>query len=82
MINIIDKFREEGLKKEASELLEWALSKLAPEDRMVIELVYLEGYSGREAANLLGWSVSNVKVRSFRLKRKLKSILKAALKKS
>ena len=68
-------------KKEAAELLEWALGRLSPEDRMVLELVYLEGYSGREVAELLGWSVSNVKVRSFRLKIKLKSILKAALKK-
>ncbi|MGD9157583.1 MAG: RNA polymerase sigma factor [Desulfobacteraceae bacterium] len=73
---------EEGGKREATELLEWALAKLSPEDRMVLELVYLEGYSGREVAYLLGWSVSNVKVRSFRLKKKLKSILKAALKNS
>jgi len=73
---------EKSNKKEATELLEWALGKLSPEDRMVMELVYLEGYSGREVADLLGWSVSNVKVRSFRLKKKLKSILKAALKKS
>lgn len=69
---------ERGLEKEAAELLEWALSKLSAEDRMVIELVYLEGYSGKEAAELLGWSVSNVKVRSFRLKKKLKSILTTA----
>ena len=71
---------EKGVKKEAAELLEWALCRLSAEDRMVIELVYLEGYSGREAAELLGWSVSNVKVRSFRLKKKLKSILSAAKK--
>lgn len=71
--------REKALKKEASELLEWALGKLSPEDRIIIELVYLEGLSGREAAELLGWSVSNVKVRSFRSKRKLRSLLKIAL---
>ena len=69
---------ERGLEKEASELLEWALCRLSVQDRMVIELVFLEGYSGKEAADLLGWSVSNVKVRSFRLKKKLKSILEAA----
>jgi RNA polymerase sigma-70 factor (ECF subfamily) len=73
---------ERGLEKEAAELLEWALNKLSAEDRMVIELVYLEGYSGKEAAELLGWSVSNVKVRSFRLKKKLKSILEAAKKRA
>jgi RNA polymerase sigma-70 factor (ECF subfamily) len=71
---------EKGLQKEASDLLEWALCRLSAEDRMVMELVYLEGYSGKKAAELLGWSVSNVKVRSFRLKKKLKAILNAAQK--
>lgn len=73
---------ERGLQKEASELLEWALCRLSAEDRMVMELVYLEGYSGKEVAELLGWSISNVKVRSFRLKKKLKTILKAAQKRA
>ncbi|MBN2419107.1 MAG: RNA polymerase sigma factor [Deltaproteobacteria bacterium] len=71
---------ERWLQKEASELLEWALCRLSAEDRMVMELVYLEGYSGKEAAELLGWSLSNVKVRSFRLKKRLKTILQAAQK--
>ena len=73
---------EKGRQKEASELLEWALCRLSAEDRMVMELVYLEDYSGKEVAELLGWSVSNVKVRSFRLKKKLKSILEAAYKRA
>lgn len=66
-------------KKIATELLEWALGKLSAEDRMILELIYLEGRSGREVADLLGWSIANVKVRSFRLKRKLKSILMSAI---
>jgi len=68
-------FREKGREKEARELLDWALSKLSPRDRMVIELVYLEELSVKEAAGLLGWSVSNVKVRSFRSRKKLKTLL-------
>ena len=43
---------------------------------MVLELVYLEGFSNKEASDLLGWSVANVKVRSFRSRRKLEKILK------
>jgi RNA polymerase sigma-70 factor, ECF subfamily len=66
-------------KRKATELLEWALGKLSAEDRMILELIYLEGHSGREVAELLGWSIANVKVRSFRLKRKLKSILNSVL---
>ena len=60
---------------EAKELLDWALGKLSPEDRMVLELVYLEDFSVKEAAALLGWSVANVKVRSFRSRKKLQKVL-------
>lgn len=66
---------EKGSQNEARELLDWALGRLSAEDRMVIELVYLEGLSGKEAADLLGWSVPNVKVRCFRSRKKLKKIL-------
>ena len=66
---------ERAVQKEARELLDWALSRLSAEDRTVLELVYLEGQSVKEAAALLGWSVSNVKVRSFRSRRRLKKLL-------
>jgi len=68
-------FHEAGLKKEAREILDWALGKLSAEDRMVLELVYLEDHSVKEAAHLLGWSTANVKVRSFRSRRKLHKLL-------
>lgn len=71
---------EKGSQKEARELLDWALGKLSAEDRMVLELVYLEGLSGKEAADALGWSVANVKVRSFRSRRKLKKLLEGLTK--
>ncbi len=63
---------------EARELLEYALSRLSAEDRMVLELVYMEGLSVREVAGLLGWSTANVKIRSFRSRRKLHKLLKDA----
>ncbi len=72
-------FEDHGRQKEAREVLDWALGKLSPEDRMVFELVYLEGLTGKEAANLLGWSVANVKVRSFRCRKKLKACLSDAM---
>ncbi len=68
-------YYEKGSRKEARELLDWALSKLSAEDRMVLALVYLEGLSVKEAAELLGWSVANVKVRSFRSRKKLRKLL-------
>ena len=60
--------------------MEWALGKLKPGERMVLELVYLEGLSGKEAADLLGWSVANVKVRSFRSRKKLEKLISEAMK--
>ncbi len=68
-------FHEQSRKKEARELLDRALGRLTPEDRIVLELVYLEGLSGKETADLLGWSVANVKIRSFRSRKKLKKVL-------
>jgi RNA polymerase sigma-70 factor (ECF subfamily) len=69
-------FDERDSHKEAREILDWALDRLSPEDRMVLELVYLEGYSVKEAAELLGWSAVNVKVRSFRARKKLYKLIK------
>ena len=68
-------FDDKASQREARELLDWALDRLSPGDRMILELVYLEGLSGREAADLLGWSVANVKVRSLRARRKLRNLL-------
>ncbi|MFC1884829.1 RNA polymerase sigma factor [Thermodesulfobacteriota bacterium] len=68
-------YKREGARKEARELLDWALDRLSPEDRMVMELVYLQGFSIKEASELMGWTQTNVKVRSFRTRKKLKKIL-------
>lgn len=70
-----DQFRDQGRRREAAEVLEWALAQLSAENRMVLTLVHLDGYSVREAAHLLGWTVVNVKVRSHRARRALREIL-------
>ncbi len=71
-----ESFGERGVQEEAREILDWALDRLSAEDRMVLELVHLEGYSVKEAARLLGWSAVNVKVRSFRSRNKLRKELR------
>lgn len=68
-------FRKRGEQEEARNVLAWALEKLSAEDRMVVELVYLEGLSVKEAAELLGWSTANVKVRLFRTRKKLRRLI-------
>ncbi|MGH2396443.1 MAG: RNA polymerase sigma factor [bacterium] len=69
-----DRFREQARRREATELLQWALSHLSAENRLVLTLVYLEGYSAREAASLLGWSVAKVKVRAYRARHALRKL--------
>ncbi|HKC94150.1 MAG TPA: RNA polymerase sigma factor, partial [Nitrospira sp.] len=70
-----DQFHDQVRRREAAEVLEWALRQLSPENRAVLTLVHLDGHSVREAAQLLGWSVVNVKVRAHRARRALRKIL-------
>lgn len=62
-------------RREARALLDYALARLSAEDKMVVELIHLEGLSVREAADLLGWSLANTKVRAFRSRIKIQKIL-------
>jgi RNA polymerase sigma-70 factor (ECF subfamily) len=71
------RFNEEAGRREAKEVLEWALSRLSPEHRLVLTLVHLEGHSVREAAKLLGWSTVNVKVRAYRARQALQQVFLA-----
>jgi RNA polymerase sigma-70 factor, ECF subfamily len=68
-------FESAHRRRDAREALDWALDHLSAEDRMVLELVHLEGHSVKEAAKLLGWTGANVKVRAFRARNKLKKLL-------
>jgi RNA polymerase sigma-70 factor (ECF subfamily) len=67
-------FHDEADRRESLEVLDWALAQLSPENRLVLSLVHLEGRSVREAADLLGWSMVNVKVRCHRARQQLRSI--------
>lgn len=60
---------------EAGVLLDWALGQLAPDDRVVLTMTHMEGQPLAEVAELLGWSLSKVKIRSFRARRKLRGLL-------
>src|ERR1035437_1757315 len=58
----------------ALELVGRLLSQLPSEDRLVISLLDLEERSVKEIAAITGWSVSLVKVRAFRARRKLQKL--------
>lgn len=59
----------------AKEVLDLALAQLPAEQRLVITLLELEEKSVREIAGLTGWSEANVKVRAFRARQALKTML-------
>lgn len=66
-------------QREAREILDMAMSDLSLKERMVVTLVHLEGYSVKEAAEILGWSVINVKVRAFRSRQKMQKKIASLL---
>jgi len=59
----------------ARTLLEKGMAELKPAERLVITLLELEEKSVKEVAQLAGWSETNVKVRAFRARQKLKRFL-------
>jgi RNA polymerase sigma-70 factor (ECF subfamily) len=61
----------------ASDLVERLLETLSPEDRLVVQMLDLEGRTSVEVEKLTGWSSVAVRVRAFRARRKLREELLA-----
>lgn len=57
------------------QLVEHLLESLKPAERLVIDLMYLQGRSVEEVRQTTGWSAALVKVRAFRARQKLKEQL-------
>lgn len=57
----------------ARDLMAHLLDRLAPAERLVLELMYLQEKSVDEIKNITGWSRPLVKVRAFRARQKLKA---------
>lgn len=61
----------------ALDLFHRALEQLSPEDRAVLVLIHVEERPVAEAAELLGWSSVNVKVRAHRARHRLRAAIEA-----
>lgn len=59
----------------ARELADALLANLAPKERLLFEMLELERLSLEEIERLTGWRAINVRVRVYRARRKLRSIL-------
>jgi RNA polymerase sigma-70 factor (ECF subfamily) len=63
-------------KKFASrQLVEHLLAALKPAERLVINMLYLEGRSVEEIRKMTGWTGALIKVRAFRARQKMKQLL-------
>lgn len=66
-------------KLAARDLVEKLLSMLKPVERLVIDMLYLQGRSVAEVQRLTGWTAASVKVRAFRARQKLRKQIGAFL---
>ncbi len=57
------------------QLVEHLLAALKPAERLVIDLLYLQGHSVAEIKKVTGWSEPLVKIRAFRARHKMKQQL-------
>ena len=55
------------------------LANLSAEDRVLLQMLYVDEFSVAEAAEALGWSVSKTKVRAWRARNALRKIVKKLL---
>jgi len=59
---------------EAAAVLHALLSRLSPDDRLVLTLMYFEECGTKEIAERMGWSRAKVKTQALRARRKMKEI--------
>ncbi len=59
---------------EAAMVLQSLLSRLAPDDRLVLTLMYFEECGTQEIAERMGWTRAKVKTQALRARRKMKEI--------
>lgn len=63
-------------QRDAAEIADRLLSKLDPQDRLVVVLIDRDGFSVKEVSEMTGWGQSKVKVRAFRARRVLRAAMK------
>jgi len=68
------------LNTASRELVDKLLAQLSPEDRLVIQMMSLEGRSIEEVRQTTGWNVPVIKVRAFRARNKLRKHLQKLMK--
>ncbi len=71
--------RQEEEKIAAADLLDRVFRAMPPEDALVLQMIDGDGETIRDAADLLNWSESKVKIRAFRARRRFREIVQKLL---
>ena len=66
---------ELSVATDAAELVSLLLEQLAPDDRLVLTMTYLDGCSMSETASRCGWTVTGTKLRAFRARKRLAELI-------
>jgi RNA polymerase sigma-70 factor, ECF subfamily len=66
---------EPGHSLAAREIVNKLLEYLNPNDRLLVQLLHMQGRSVEEIRQITGWNISLIKVRAFRARRKLRKHL-------
>lgn len=64
-------------RSDAGKITEWLLGQLSPEDRTLMESVYIDGMRLKDVAAALDWSLIKTKVRAMRARRKMRQLLES-----
>lgn len=60
---------------DAADLVFALLAQLAPSDRLILTLLYLDGCTMSEVADRTGWTIVGAKVRAFRARNRLRTLI-------
>jgi RNA polymerase sigma-70 factor (ECF subfamily) len=71
---------EPGQSLAARDLADRLLGCLKPNDRLLVNLLHLEGRSVEEVRQLTGWNISMIKVRAFRARKRMRKHLETLMK--
>ncbi len=79
--NSVEHFEQHNDRKTAAEMLEWTLTRMEPDDRTLIELVYFEDQPLKEVAAYFKWGLPKTKIRAMRARQKMKKIIQSLMEK-
>lgn len=71
----VEDFEKQVRQSETAEILDLVLKRLKPKDRMIIDLIYMEGWKLAEVAEVLQWNINKLKARAMRARNKMRKYI-------